>query len=148
MKKYLLAGILVLMMAVTVFASDYGAPTGKVVNVVFAPESGVKTLMSAQTTTGDSSLGGIDMGYTGKYFTCYSSWTTSATSNTIYILGSIDNSVWTATADALATITMTSSPKYWAAPFTGFRYLKTYWASRTGGSASSDLTVKCIEGGN
>ena len=147
MKKYLLT-ICMMLIAVMSFAADYGAPTGKVVNVVFAPESGVKTLMSAQTTTGDSSLGGIDMGYTGKYFTCYSTWTTSATSNSIYILGSIDNSVWTATPDALATITMTSSPKYWAAPFTGFRYLKVYWASRTGGSASSDLTVKCIEGGN
>jgi hypothetical protein len=146
MKKYLLAGILVLMMAVSGMAADYGAPDGKVVNVFFAPESGVKTLLNAATATGDMTA--VDMGYTGKYLTCYSTWTIPASSETIYLLGSIDNSVWTATYDALATLTMASSPRYWSVVFSPFRHLKIYWTKTTVYQASSDLTVKCIEGGN
>jgi hypothetical protein len=145
MKKYLFAGLLILMMAVSGMAADYGAPDGKVVNVFFAPESGVKTLLNAATATGDMTA--VDMGYTGKWFTCYSTWLISATSDTIYILGSIDNSVWTATPDALATITMYSSPKYWQTVFSPFRYVKVYW-TKNASASSSDLTVKCIEGGN
>lgn len=145
MKKYLLAGILILIMAVGGMASDYGAPEGKVVNVFFAPESGVKTLLNAATATGDQTA--VDMGYTGKWLTCYSKWVISATSDTIYLLGSIDNSEWTATPDALATITMYSTPKYWSTVFSPFRYLKVYW-TKNASASSSDLTVKCIEGGN
>ncbi len=148
MKKYLFAGLLILMLAVSGMAADYGAPTGKVVNVVFNPESGVKTLMSAQTATGDSALGGIDMGYTSKYFTCYATWTLAPTSADVYILGSIDNSVYAATADALATFAMTYTPKYISAFGSPFRYLKAYYNGKTGSAASGDITIKCVAGGN
>ena len=144
MKKYLLT-ICMVLIAVASFATDYGAPDGKVVNVLFAPESGVKTLLNAATATGDMTA--VDMGYTGKWFTCYSKWVISATSDTIYLLGSIDNSVWTATPDAIASIIMYSSPKYWSAVFSPFRYVKVYW-TKNASASSSDLTVKCIEGGN
>lgn len=125
-----------------VMAADFGAPVGKNVDVGFLPENGY-TLLTASTAglTGSSN----DIGFTTNKFTVTIVWGgTAATTTTTKLLGSIDNSTFA----TLVTHVSSASGEMYHVAEKPVRYVKGEFTSKTGGDATSVVTMKIWAGGN
>ena len=142
MKKYLFTVILILITA-TSYAAGFGAPEGRVVDVVFAPERGSLALMTAQTATGDSALGGIDFGFRNTRQTCtVTLGGTAPTSVTITMKRSTDGGTTYASVYTHTYTVATADTQSWDSVYAG-RYWKAAFDSKVGGAADTAVTITC-----
>lgn len=142
MKKYLLTVIMVLVAAVA-FAADLAAPTNRAVDVIYAPERDKLVLMTAQTATGDSALGGIDFGFVAKRQACtVTIGGTAPISVTITMKRSTDDGKTYASLYTHTYTVATADTQSWDSEYIG-RYWKAAFDSKTGGAADTAVTVTC-----
>jgi hypothetical protein len=152
--EYLLLGLLVILSISGIYglstqykmpvamATDFGAPVGKNVDVNFLPENGY-TILTANTAgfTGSSN----DIGFTTNKFTVTIVWGgTAATTTTTKLWGSIDNSTFA----TLVTHVSSASGEMYHVADKSVRYVKGEFTSKTGGDATSVVTMKIWAGGN
>lgn len=127
------------------FASQFGVPTGVTgrVTVTFLPEN-TFVVLTANTLgfTGASK----DIGFTTDKITVLTTWSgTTPTNITSALLGSIDGTSFV----TLKANTMTTSPTmYYNTAGQRVRYVKGYFASKSGGDATTVLSMKVAAGGN
>ena len=142
-EKLILIGLAIVLSTVLVaFATDFGAPPGKDVDVSFLPENGY-TVLTANTAgfTGATN----DVGFTASKFTVTITWGGAApTSTSTTLQGSTDNSTFA----TLVTHSSIASGDMYHVVNKPVRYIKGGFASKVGGDATSTVTMKVWAGGN
>lgn len=143
MKKILIT-LFFILWACTVFAIDWGAPTGQTQVVVATPPERYITLLDASVTTGMSAI--KDLGMTPKETKCFVTATVLDPSNFVvaFYAGPNTTDMWLAYPSGTTSNTITSFPT--GVSFVngyGDRYWKVNYVSRSGGGATSAITVKC-----
>ena len=141
MKKCLLGIVIALLVLSGVYAADFGAPEGKSVNVVFAPERNALEYMAAVTATGDQTA--VDIGFRAKRQACVI--TTGGTAPlTVVVTGkrSVDGGSAYASVFTHTYTVATASTQTFDIDYVG-RYWKFSYDSKTGGSTDTAITLKC-----
>lgn len=138
-EKILIISILgILTGSIIVYAAQFGAPVGTSgrVTVVFLPEN-TFTILSANTMGFTSAA--QDIGFTARSLSVSVTWSgTTPTNEASAVLGSIDNSSFY----TLVTNTATASPTLYFQVDKPVRYVKGKYASKSGGDATSTMTMK------
>ena len=146
MKRLTLAAILFVCMVAVSFAADFGAPTGKVVNVVFAPET-TATIFDASSST-HVALASTDAGFTGDKRTCFvTTGATAPTSVAVKVYGSIDNSTFVNLASHTYTVASADTRMFHIVN-KPVRWLKGEFVGKVGGDATTTVEIACTNGGN
>ena len=143
MKRLILAAILILCLVSVSFAVDFGAPTGKSVNVVFPAETYI-TLLSGSGTTGISLI--KDIGFTPKETKCFVTNGGTAPTNFVvaFYTGPDTTNMYLAYPSGTTSTTITRFPT--GVSFVngyGDRYWKVNYVSVASGDVSTTITVKC-----
>ncbi len=133
---------LCLALVVTVWAADTYAPTGKnQAKVVFSPERDSLVFINAATATGDSAA--VDLGFHASKMGCtITIGGTAATSVTVSLKRSTDGGTTYATILSHTYTVATASTQAFDNSYVG-RYWKASYDSKTGGDATSAVTMKC-----
>lgn len=129
------------------FASDFGAPTGKNVNVYFKPEV-TATVFSASAATGDATSA-TDFGFTSDKRTCtITTAGTAPTTVTVSLYGSIDNSTSYVQLASHTYTVATADTKMFHVVNKPVRWVKGRYDSKTGGDGTTTVKLDCVAGGN
>ncbi len=144
-KKPIIVTALILLaftfLAVSVFAADVFVPTGKNVNVVFAPEVDSVVFINAATATGDSAP--VDLGFHASKMACtLTTGGTAPTSVTVTLKRSTDGGSTYAGIFSHTYTTATASTQAFDSSYVG-RYWKASYDGRTGGDGTTAVTMKC-----
>ena len=113
-------------------------------NVLMGPQrpQATNTLLSAATTPADGTA--IDLGYAADKFTCTMTWGGTVPTNVVWALkGSIDGVNFA----TLATQTSTASPDTFHVVFKPVRWIQGSYVSKSGGDATTAVSISCLAGG-
>ena len=106
-------------------------------------------LCNAVTSTGDCTATGIPIGFATSKLFCHVSVTgTAPTSVTVKILGSADNTTFSALTDNHVYTIADDDTASFHINKPSIRYLKGNFVSKVGGDATTAVTIKCVAGGN